>query len=214
MNPTESPAVPNSTPLAHAALGPGTGLQRDESLATASADKARRIGYGMPCLKCKTYYAADLVACPVCQSTERVSPMIASVPVVSTPEVRLPDPAEVEEERERFLREFKAQLQVGDMQINASASFRCSNEENHEGAFEAAAVCQGCYEHLREQVDLLNAALHMDLRDATQVIYDAVWANPSDPGKTYQNAAQALLNELHRRAGISPVLGPLQPLAH
>ncbi len=214
MNPTESSPVPNATPLAHAALGPGTGLQRDESLATRPADKARRIGYGLPCVKCKIYYAADLAACPLCQSTERVSPMIASVPPASTPEVRLPDPAEVEEERERFLREFKAQLDVGEMQINAHASFRCSKEENHEGSFEAASVCQGCYEHLREQVDLLNAALHMDLRDATQVIYDAVWSNPSDPGKTYQNAAQALLNELHRRAGIPAVLGPMQPMPH
>jgi hypothetical protein len=126
----------------------------------------------------------------------------------------LPDAAQVEEERERFLREFNAQIRVGEMQINEAPGFHCNNEESHEGAFEAAAFCQGCYDRLREQVDLYHAALHMDLRDATQVIYDAVWANPSDPGRTYQNAAHALLNELRRRAGISAVMGSRQPLPH
>ena len=29
--------------------------------------------YGLPCARCKAYYAADLTACPVCKSTERVS---------------------------------------------------------------------------------------------------------------------------------------------
>jgi hypothetical protein len=45
-------------------------------------------------------------------------------------------------------------------------------------------------------------------------VYDAVWADPSDPGKTYQNAASALLTELRKRAGITAVLGPFQPLKH
>ena len=36
----------------------------------------RRIGYGLPCVKCKTYYAADLSMCPVCKSEERVSPLV------------------------------------------------------------------------------------------------------------------------------------------
>jgi hypothetical protein len=52
------------------------------------------------------------------------------------------------------------------------------------------------------------------LKEATQVIYEAVWSDPSDPSKTYHNAAQALLSSLRKRAGISTVLGPLQPLAH
>jgi hypothetical protein len=60
----------------------------------------------------------------------------------------------------------------------------------------------------------MEAALHMDLQEATQVIYEAVWADASDPTKTYQNAAQALLSELRKRAGISLVLGPFQPLTH
>jgi len=63
-------------------------------------------------------------------------------------------------------------------------------------------------------MDLMEAALHMDLKEATQIVYDAVWSDPSDPGKTYQNAAQALLTELRNRAGISAVLGPLQALPH
>jgi hypothetical protein len=56
--------------------------------------------------------------------------------------------------------------------------------------------------------------LHMDAKEATQLVYNAVWSDPSDPSKTYQNAAQTLLSELRRRAGISAVLGSLQPLAH
>jgi hypothetical protein len=60
----------------------------------------------------------------------------------------------------------------------------------------------------------MEAALHMDLKDASQIVYDAVWSDPSDPNKTYQNAAQALLMELRKRAGVKLVLGPLQPLPH
>jgi hypothetical protein len=63
-------------------------------------------------------------------------------------------------------------------------------------------------------VDLLEAVLHMDLKEAAQVIYDAVWADTSDSTKTYQNAAQALLGELRKRAGIKTVLGRMQPLTH
>ena len=67
----------------------------------------RRIGYGLPCIKCKTYYAADLSACPVCKTEERVLPM----PLVANSS-RAPagicrartDDAALEEERERFLR--------------------------------------------------------------------------------------------------------------
>ena len=58
---------------------------------------------------------------------------------------------------------------------------------------------------------MLEAAMHMDLKEASQIIYDAVWADPSDPSKTYLNAAQALLAELRRRSGVTNVFGPLQP---
>jgi hypothetical protein len=53
----------------------------------------------------------------------------------------------------------------------------------------------------------------VELKEAAQIIYDAVWADPSDPNKTYQNAASALLTELRKRAGMTTVLGPFQPLS-
>ena len=49
----------------------------------------------------------------------------------------------------------------------------------------------------------MEAALHIDLKEAAQIVYDAVWSDPSDPSKTYQNAAQALLSELRQRSGIT-----------
>ena len=52
------------------------------------------------------------------------------------------------------------------------------------------------------------------LKEAAQIIYDAVWADPSDPSKTYQNAANALLTELRKRAGVNSMMGPFQPLSH
>ena len=42
-----------------------------------------------------------------------------------------------------------------------------------------------------------------ELKEAAQIVYDAVWSDPSDPRKTYQNAAQALLSELCERSGIT-----------
>jgi hypothetical protein len=182
----------------------------------------RRIGYGLPCVKCKTYYAADLSMCPVCKSEERVSPVadIAGGPVPNVPEAALPAPddAALEEERERFLREFKSQaaspLVLDPAELESENNLGCSVEGNHQGGFEPATVCQGCYTRLQERVDLLEAALHLDLIEATRVVYEAVWADPSDPSKTYQNAAQAILGELRKRAGISAVLGPHQPLTH
>src|SRR6266581_9729257 len=182
-----------------------------QSPAAAPQLGAKRVGYGLPCAKCKTYYAADLKACPVCKCPERVIARTVSAPPVSSGD---PDAVALEEERERFLREFKAQVYASHTQINAAASFRCSKDENHQGGFEPAAVCQDCYDQARGQMDLMEAALHMDLKEATQIVYDAVWSDPSDPGKTYQNAAQALLTELRNRAGISAVLGPLQTLPH
>ena len=152
----------------------------------------------MPCANCKTYYAADLKACPVCKGGERVSP--TAVPVRSTVAASelCPDPVALEEERERFLRDFKAQVFASQLPINVNGNASCAHEENHPGGPEPAAVCQGCYDHLQERVDVLEAALHMDLKEAAQIVYDAVWADPSDPTKTYENAAHALLAELRK----------------
>lgn len=78
----------------------------------------------------------------------------------------------------------------------------CKLKEHRPGEVAAAAVCGACYERLQERVDILEAGLNIDLKEAAQIVYDAVWANPSEPGKTYENAARALLDELRKRARI------------
>ena len=118
------------------------------------------------------------------------------------PTEQVPDRAVLERERERFLREFKAQLST-QMAGQASAFWRCIRDENHQDRFASAAVCQECYEHLQQRVDVLEAALHMDLKEAAQIVYDAVWADPSDSSRTYENAAHALLSELRKRSGVT-----------
>jgi hypothetical protein len=213
MNPTESAPVASGPPVAPAVFPPAVSApQRTEDSSTLPKASPRHSGYGLPCAKCRTYYAADLAACPVCQSPERVSPVAAFADALGSVVEESPNAVALEEERERFLREFKSQAYAGSMQLDPASSFRCAREEDHQGASEPAAVCQHCYNSLRERADLAEAALHIDVNEATQIIYDAVWSDPSNPTKTYQNAAQALLNELRRRAGISAVLGPLQTL--
>lgn len=223
MNSATSTQSVNSTSIPSAIIPSEATFQR----ATAAVENLpsalgpRRTGYGLPCVKCKTYYAADLAMCPVCKTEERVSPMLAASAGASLPESALPvpDEAALEEERERFLREFKSQVYAAHVQIDPAeiaplGSMGCRVEANHQGGSEPAAVCQHCYVRLQERVDLLEAALHMDLVEATRVVYEAVWADPSDPSKTYQNAARAILAELRKRAGISAVLGTHQPLTH
>jgi hypothetical protein len=167
-------------------------------------------GYGLPCAHCKTYYAADLASCPVCKSPQRVSPT-APIPT-ATPAEQLPDPDQIEKERERFLNEFNSQVIASPLPPDLPApAHHCNRVENHQSGPEAADICQGCYDRLQERVDVLEAAMHIDIKEAAQLVYDAVWADPSDPSKTYINAAQALLTELRRRSGIPQVFGPLQP---
>jgi hypothetical protein len=173
----------------------------------------KQVGYGMPCATCKTYYAADLKACPVCKGGERVSPTAAPLRSTVSASELCPDPVALEEERERFLRDFKAQVFASQLPVGGSPSQRCVHEESHPTAPEPAVVCQGCYDHLQERVDVLEAAMHMDLKEATQIIYDAVWADSSDPTKTYENAAHALMAELRKRSGVTQVFGLLQPLS-
>jgi hypothetical protein len=172
----------------------------------------RRVGYGLPCSKCKTYYAADLKSCPVCQATERVSPLDA--PLTSNAvagKSELPDPEKLEEERERFLREFQARVPL---EIQTTENYHCTHGENHPDTFEAASVCQGCYELLQQRVDHMEAALLMDAKEAASIVYEAVWADPSDPTQTYANASAALLTELRSRAGVRMIMTPLQRLSH
>ncbi|MFZ0802940.1 MAG: hypothetical protein WBQ09_15000 [Terriglobales bacterium] len=173
------------------------------------------VGYGLPCIKCRTYYAANVKVCPVCQTAERVSPVVAPVRTVIAPAAseETPDLATLEAERERFLRDFKAQLLTSQMQVRSAPTTNCTRAENHQANPQTATICQTCFDHLQERVDILEAALHIDLKEASQIVYEAVWADTSDSTKTYDNAAHALLNELRKRAGVTQTFGILQPLS-
>jgi hypothetical protein len=172
--------------------------------------------YGLPCSKCRLYYPADLDICPTCHSTERVSPVAPKIaPKVVQPQVEaVPDNTLVEQEREEFLRQFKSQLFAAHAEVASAPASICNLGEHHSGEPESAEICKHCYDRLQERVDVYEAAMHIELKEAAQIIYDAVWADPSDPSKTYQNAASALLSELRKRSGMTTVLGPFQPLAH
>jgi hypothetical protein len=115
---------------------------------------------------------------------------------------------------QRLLKEIKSQAFASHSQINAAATFRCVLEHQHSGATEPAAVCHTCYGEVRQLADRLEAALHMDPREGAKIVYDAVWADTSDPNTTYLNAAAAMLTELRKRAGIEVALGTNQPLSH
>ncbi|MGB6384283.1 MAG: hypothetical protein WBD25_02635 [Terriglobales bacterium] len=181
----------------------------------ALAPEKKAIGYGLPCSHCHAYYPADMNVCPICKSAERVSP---TEPVMHSMVAVTPEPApnaQIDDERERFLKELKSQAFASHTQINAAATFRCVLEHQHTGAIEpaAAAVCHTCYSEARQQADRLEAALHMDAKEGAKIVYEAVWADTSDPNTTYLNAATALLSELRKRAGIGLLLGTHQPLA-
>jgi hypothetical protein len=205
----------SSATAAQAGLAKDTGARR---MASDSAEQLSRkaCGYGLPCSKCHLYYPADVDECPTCHHKERVSPITPKIPirpVEAVPEP-VPDSAVIEQEREEFLRQFKSHLLEAHAEVMNGPDSICKFTEHHPGEPGKADVCGGCYERVQERLDVCEAALHMDLKEAAQIIYDAVWADPSDPGKTYQNAASALLGELRKRAGITTVLGPFQPLAH
>lgn len=189
---------------------------RDSALRSKDESPRKHSGYGLPCAKCHLYYPADLDYCPICHHKERVTPVIPKfVPKsVQGESEEIPDTAVLEREREEFLRQFKSQLREAHAEIMEGAESICKFAEHHPGEPAGANVCGACYDRIQERVDVLEAALRIELKEAAQIIYDAVWADPSDPGQTYQNAASALLSELRKRAGISTVLSPFQPLTH
>jgi len=193
---------PNSATLNRvAAAAPGEALHKSS-------------GYGLPCAKCRLYYPANLDICPTCNSQERVSPsVVPAIPKSQAAAEPMPDTDLVEQEREAFLKEFKSQLFAAHAEV-ASSPVVCTLGEQHVQGAEAASICRPCYDRLQERVDVCEAALHMDVKDAAQIVYDAVWADPSDPSKTYTNAASALLTELRKRAGVSSMIGPFQPLGN
>lgn len=183
------------------------------SMPTETARKSSH--YGLPCAKCHLYYPADLDICPTCHTTERVSPVAPKVkPNMAQPTAEaVPDNTMIEQEREEFLRQFKSQLFTAHSEVANAPALVCTVGEHHDEP-ETAEVCKHCYDRLQERLDVYEAAMHIELKEAAQIIYDAVWADPSDPSKTYQNAASALLAELRKRSGTTTLLGPFQPLAH
>jgi hypothetical protein len=184
------------------------------SAAAPSAALRKTSGYGMPCATCHLYYSADLDSCPTCSAKERVSPNL--VPAQAKPQAAaesVPDTSVVEQEREAFLDEFKSQLFAAHAEVLNTPPV-CSLGEHPSQTPEAASICKPCYERLQERVDVCEAALHIDVKEAAQIVYDAVWADPSDPSKTYTNAASALLTELRKRAGVASMIGPFQPLGN
>src|ERR1035441_374517 len=185
----------------HAALAKEKTARRMDPSSEPGLDSPRKIsGYGLPCSKCHLYYPADLDVCPTCKHNQRVSPIAPKAParVVQPAADPIPDTSVVEQEREEFLRQFKSQLLEAHAEVVNVPEAVCKFGEHHSGDPARAEICQVCYESLQERAD----------------IFEAVWADPSDPGKTYQNAASALLTELRKRAGMTTVLGPFQPLSH
>lgn len=175
------------------------------------AERAHKaVGYGLPCSNCRAYYPADMNACPICKSAQRVA---ANETRLSSAAQPAPD-VEIDDDREQHLKELKSQAFASHTQINAAATFRCVLEHQHNGTSEPAAVCHTCYGEVRQLADRLEAALHIDTKEAAKIVYEAVWADTSDPNRTYYNAAAALIAELRRRAGIGLLLGANQPLAH
>jgi hypothetical protein len=194
------PAVPNAE------------RHMSEGIAARVAEP-RSVGYGLPCANCHAYYPADMHVCPICKSPDRVSPN--APPLYSpSPNAESLSDAPIDSERERLLKELKSQAFASHTQINAAATFRCVLEHQHNGSAEPAAVCHSCYGEIRQHADRLEATLHMDPREGAKIVYDAVWADTSDPNTTYLNAATALLSELRKRAGIGLLLGTHQPLSH
>ncbi len=178
------------------------------------APEKKAIGYGLPCSRCHAYYPADMPACPICKSPDRVSPTAPVMHSMVAAEAEPVAAPQIDDDRERFLKELKSQAFASHIQINAAATFRCVLEHQHSGATEPAAVCHTCYGEVRQHADRMEAALHMDVKEAAKIVYDAVWTDTSDPNTTYLNAANALLSELRKRAGIGLLLGANQPLAH
>src|ERR1035437_1500138 len=74
-----------------------------------SAPSKKAVGYGLPCAHCHAYYLADMQVCPICKCPDRVSP---NAPVVHSMPPVAPQPgtgAQIDNERERLLKELKAQ---------------------------------------------------------------------------------------------------------
>jgi hypothetical protein len=213
--------------------GDGDAIQRDGSkirISVPALTQHRPTRFGLPCANCKAYYDSDLAACPICKCAERVlaeqeksvketiarrapRPLGCFVDVDATrpcqPQMQLA--LHCDEDGERFLLESRLLLCAHADDIDAGRCSLCILDENHNTHSECASICSSCYERLREKLSRTEAALLIDLREAAQILCRAVWADssPTKPSRTYQSAAQALLNELCHRAGIARLPGAL-----
>ena len=209
------PAGTNSKPHAPAAQDAKAQSEPPNSQTSArkSADStAKPGGYGLPCAHCRLYYPAELEACPTCHHRERVSPTAPQRPrkqTAPTPDP-VPNSAGIDAEREEFLRQFKTQVIVAHSAAVNNSGSACNLGKHRASDDPAATICKACYDRLQERLDVCEACLHMDPKEAAQIIYDAVWADPSDPAKTYENAANALLAEIRKRAGLNSAIAPFR----
>ena len=214
MQTRQQPAAAAVKPVLEKVTNPG--VSSLPSVQAAPDEPARRSAYGLPCANCGMYYESSLPVCPVCKSPERVGPRsvirpsgVQTSPTQSLPPVvpsaleGLPDAAALDAERDRFLLELREQLESRPVKIDPAAAAPCVREAAHADNPAAAEVCRDCYEQALESADRMEAALHMDVKEAGKIVYEAVWADTSDPDKTYVNAAEALLTTLRTRAGIS-----------
>jgi hypothetical protein len=213
---TQQTPAASANPATNAGASRTLGQQGQLSRQMDSADSGHKpAGFGLPCSKCRVYYPADLDRCPVCHHNERISPIAPRIPPKSVQNASAPAPSSgtLEKEREEFLKQFKAQSEERHAQAAKAPAYSCVADGHRSSESANAEVCKACYENLQERLDVCEAALHIDLKEAAQIIYDAVWADPSDPNKTYQNAAHALLTELRKRAGMNSLKGAFKPLA-
>ena len=214
--------------------GDGAAIQTDSSKIRPHAHASqehRPARFGLPCANCKAYYDCELHACPICKCAERVPAVEAEaesadrlkkpsagvlqgalgIHLDSTPASKPPMQLALhcDDDGERFLLESKMLLYAHTDEIDAGHTSLCILDENSTTQSEYASICLSCYDRLREKLARTEAALLIDLREAAQIVYQAVWADPSptDPSRTYHSAAQALLNELCQRAGIVPLPG-------
>jgi hypothetical protein len=139
---------------------------------------------------------------------------VAPVPAGALKQVVPQDPEAIQEERDRFLRDIKTKVDEAAERGPAQSGQTCNQKASHPEGGSPARVCQACFDAARQRADKMEAALHMDVEDAAKIVYEAVWADTSDPGKTYENAALALLTELRRRAGLPNVLGAARGFAN
>src|SRR5208337_4590307 len=122
---TAKQAVPPSPPPGHPAQNIPYAAKAAQTASTQPSPKV--VGYGLPCAKCRTYYAADLKVCPVCKTGERMSPVVRAIRnAASANEQRLADPAALEQERERFLKEFQAKMLASHPAPPQAAAARCA----------------------------------------------------------------------------------------